>query len=146
MFLIGEIGGRRQRARVSSPRMNVAGRGTTYVRWIPGRQQDGWVGEPGAHVSAGQSRGHTVPCTGLREGSERVTLAQGPATTQLGPPPSPDLTIVQEKPEIASGREISCSVLALFGFILFSCVGSESQRKQMYRPCSALRRPPGTPP
>lgn len=35
MFLIGEIGGRRQRARVSSARMHAVGRRTMYVR-IPG--------------------------------------------------------------------------------------------------------------
>lgn len=114
MFLIGEIGGRRQRARVSSPRMNAAGRRTTYVRRIPGLQQHGWVGDPrprrarpagvsqkprgprqrgsgqGSHGAMhGPPRGSRHPAHALRRpgGSEVVTLAQGPATTQLGPPP-----------------------------------------------------------
>lgn len=45
MFLIGEIGGRRQPARVSSPHMNAAGRRTMYVH-IPGLKRTRSVGNP----------------------------------------------------------------------------------------------------
>lgn len=33
------------------------------------RSPRGSARSPGAHVSAGQGRGHTVPCTGLRAGA-----------------------------------------------------------------------------
>lgn len=93
MFLIGEIGGRRQRARVSSPRMNAAGRRTMYVHilWLqrasagpgsvgnspasgrasrPALSEVSGSAYPGrwpealhGNITVGQSRGRKLQCT-----------------------------------------------------------------------------------
>ena len=72
MFLIGEIGGRRQRARVSSPRMHAAGRRTMYVH-IPGLQRTQLGGQSSAasQPSRTQYEVSQEPAAGLGRGSQK---------------------------------------------------------------------------